>query len=130
LPRGLRQALSQPSPTIRERITELRAAAPDPAHVEVSQVPWALVLSSAIDTRLATALEAAAPEARRVRRRFVDEVNSEILVRSPTVLEVMHLSLISRTDSLDGAIAQPTSWTRLSFDEGAVDLSASTAIIP
>ena len=109
---GLRVALSQPSAPLLERIASLRASAPDTAHVEVAQAPWALAFSSALDTRLASALEATAPEARRVRRRFVDDIDSDILFRSPTVLEVMHLSLVSDASSLDGAVLEPRQWSR------------------
>jgi hypothetical protein len=62
---GLRVALAQPSSPLLDRVASLRASAPDSAHVEVAQAPWALVFSSAVDTRLASALEAAAPAARR-----------------------------------------------------------------
>ena len=112
-PSSLRAAFSQPSSPLLERLQNIRASAPSPAHVEVAQVPWALVFASAVETRLASALEAAAPAARRVRRRFVNDVDADNLVRSPTILEVMHLSLISEATSLDGAVPDPRQWLRV-----------------
>ncbi len=112
-PSSLREALSQPSSPLLERLQNIRASVPGPAHVEVAQVPWALVFASSVETRLAAALEAAAPAVRRVRRRFVNDVDAGNLVRSPTVLEVMHLSLVSEATSLDGAIPDPRQWLRV-----------------
>jgi hypothetical protein len=108
----LRQALLRPTRSFLDKVNSLREADPDGAHVEVARLPWALVISSAFDTRLARALEAAAPTARRVRRRFVDDPDADILARSPTVLEVMHLSLFSSPTSPDGALPEPSKWTR------------------
>ena len=109
---SLRAALAQPSSSLLERVASLRVSAPDSAHVEIAQAPWALVFSSGVDTRLASALEAAAPAARRVRRRFVNELDADNLLRSPTVLEVMHLSLVSDFASPDGAVPEPRQWSR------------------
>ena len=110
----LGEELLRPRPHFQTKVTALRQAPPSSAHVEVAQLPWALVISSALDTRLDSALEAAAPAARRVRRRYVDEPDADILARSPTVLEVMHLSLFSSPTSPDGAVPEPGKWTRAS----------------
>jgi len=110
---SLRGALSKPSSALLGRIAALRKSAADAAQVEVSQAPWALVLSSAIDTRLASALEAAAPASRRIRRRFVDDIDADSLVRSPAILEVMHLSLLADASSPDGAVPEPRGWSRV-----------------
>src|SRR4051794_14253763 len=64
-PPSLRAALLEQLSSLMGLVAALLASAPQSAHVEVAQVPWALVLSSALDTRLAAALEAAAPAARR-----------------------------------------------------------------
>ena len=109
---GLAPGLLHPTKALLDRIGVLRGAAPATAHVEVAQVPWALVLSSALDTRLAAALESAAPASRRIRRRFVNDVDADNLVRSATVLEVMHLSLTSDATTSDGAVPDPSRWAR------------------
>lgn len=110
---SLRDGLLKPSAPLLQRIAAVRASAPHPDHVEVAQVPWALVLSSAIDVCLAAALEAAAPAARRVRRRFIDDVDADSLARSPAVLEVMHLSLLADATSPDGTVPGPERWSRI-----------------
>ncbi len=108
----LHSELLKPSDVFLDRVTSLRASLPDSAHVEVAQAPWALVLSTALDTRLASALEAAAPGARRVRRRFINDVDADALIRGSTILEVMHLSLFSNASSADGILPDPSRWAR------------------
>lgn len=112
-PSSLRAAFSHPSPSLIESLQNIRSSAPSTVHVEIAQVPWSLIFTSAVETRLASALEAAAPAARRVRRRFVNDVDADNLVRSPTILEVMHLALVSEATSLDGAAPEPRQWLRV-----------------
>lgn len=109
---SLRKALLRPTRDFLDNVTRLRESDPDSAHVEIAQLPWALVISSALETRLVRALEAAAPAARRVRRRFVDDPDADSLVRSPTTLEVMHLSLFSSPTSPDGVLPEANRWSR------------------
>lgn len=112
--RTVSQFLRMPTQAETERLEILRAEPASAAHVDVARQPWSLVLTSALDMRLTTALEAAAPLARRIRRRFVNDPDASVLTRNPTSLPVTHLFLERTPASLDGVVPAPAAFSRLS----------------
>ncbi len=112
--RTISQFLRAPTQAETEKLEILRAEPAAAAHVDVARQPWSLVLTSALDTRLTSALEAAAPLARRVRRRFVNDPDASVLTRNPTSLPVTHLLLERNPAGLDGVVPAASSLSRLS----------------
>lgn len=112
--RAVSDVLRAPIASELDRLASLRDEVASDRHVEVARQPWSLVVTTALDTRLTSALEAAAPLARRVRRKFANDLDATDLPRSAVAPSVMHLLLERDPAGVDGRLPSAGSFVRLS----------------
>ena len=80
---------------IASAVDRLDIRDPKPETRRVSSPPWGLVVSTAVDTSLARALNETNRDARRVRHHFVDQALTVTLPKRPNLLDVLQLARVS-----------------------------------
>jgi hypothetical protein len=101
-------------PKIAATIDELEKRTAAPEARRVCSAPWALVVSTSIDSSFVQVLSETNGEARRLRNHFVDQAIPDSLPKRPTLLDVYHLSRISDERRSYGQFAGGRRWRQIS----------------
>jgi hypothetical protein len=79
----------------------------------ICSAPWGLVVSTAIDTSIARALNETNRDARRLRHHFVDQAIEGTLPKRPQLLDVAHLARVTDPHRPLGAVTYGRRWRNI-----------------